>query len=145
MQSCKHSCAEDNSLWKVNSLLRLLVPKEVVQHLLRNPPFVKDATQQSNTYSLVPKGRMNMLWLVGWGRHIVAYLGFPHAVRRPERELWLLKWCTAVLTCKQFPAVQYTKLIVSVFRFERREKRRSKNVAIFHWLLTTWCTILYGI
>ena len=190
MQSCKHTHV--HVCEKLNSVLRLLVPEEIVRHSLHNPPFVNYATQQSNTYSfkggrrdfivegqgclrvistmtkvgvwckkvggqgplappvlppmsLVPKGRMNILGSAGWRRRMVANLGFPHAVWRQERALWLLNRCTAVLICKWWPAVQYIKLIVSVFWLERRERQSKWTLRNFIGHFTIWHTILYGV
>ena len=136
-------CRAVNTSDKFNFLLRLLVLEEVVWHSLCNPPSVNKATQQTNTFQL--PGRMNpgACWLKKV--HDSKGLGFPHTVRRQERALWLHKRCTAVLVCKQWPVVQYTKLIeyISNWKAERGGANNVRcSISLVNWSLPH---DLYGI
>ena len=130
---------------KVNPLLKLLVPEDVVQHSLHNPSPPNYVTQWSNAYFLVQRGRKNILGSVSWRRCMVEEsLAFLHIVCRKERVIWLHKrgTCIALLICKQWLAVQYAKLIQSILQLERREMRSKVqccSISLLTYHVTYYC------
>ena len=141
-QSCKHT--HTHVCHKVNSLLRLLLgPDEVIQHSLRNPPFVNYITQQSNTYFSVLRGRK----YTGACRlkkvHSRESLAFPYMVHR----------CTAALMSNNDDLLVSMQVsLTSSFHYTGEGEAEQMHtsmcaayVAVFHWSFTTWHSILYGI
>ena len=70
-------------------------------------------------------------------------MAFSHRVHSQQGAVCLHKRCMAVLICKWKPAVQYTNVIESIFRLERRE--RGKANALLQYFIGHLPCDLYGI
>ena len=127
---------------KVNSLLRLLELQEVVPCLLCNPPFINYATQWSSTSFLVLRGRMNMLWSIGWGRHTVEKTWPFHTLSTTNRGQsdivrGIQSWCAISAAFRSSHSLNPS----FSWRGERGRDGANADIAVFHGSLTTWAMV----